>query len=248
MRRLEDRYWWYAGLRQVTSSMARRYLRAGRSPRMLDLGCGTGGNLAALQQWFPHAQLHGADLHHLAISFAGSRGTGALCRATANSLPYCDEAFDAVFSLDVFYALEVDEPRALRESHRVLKDGGLLFVNLPAFECLRGRHDVLVHTRHRYAARELEGKLAEAGFEVLRTTYWNMLLFPLVLAWRRATRHGRPDAAGRSDLFPLPGFTNGLFKLLICLERTAFSAVDLPFGTSVFSVARKRSRIAAEAG
>ena len=236
---LEDRYWWHAGLRDLTLAMMREHLRAGPAPAILDLGCGTGGNLAALQRELPQARLHGADLSPLAVSFARERGAGALCRASASALPYPDAAFDAVFALDVFYAVEVDEERALRESRRVLKLGGILFVNLPAFEWLRGPHDAAVHTRHRYTARELRGKLASAGYEVLRVTYWNALLLPLVLAWRRAPRRALAGRAPRSDLVPLPAAVNGLLKLVLRLERSVFSAVDLPFGSSVFAVARK---------
>lgn len=216
--------------------MARQYLRAGTAPQILDLGCGSGGNLALLDRELPQARLYGADLHPLAVSLARARGAGAICRASANALPYCDAAFDAVLALDVFYALEVDEGKAFRESRRVLKEGGILLVNLPAFEFLRGPHDAAVHTRHRYTARELKAKLVSAGYEVLRLTYWNTLLFPLVLAWRRMPR--RPGAL-RSDLVPLPGAVNGLLKFVLRLERSVFSGFDLPFGSSVFAVARK---------
>jgi SAM-dependent methyltransferase len=236
---LEDRYWWHAGLRDLTLSMARQYLRAGPAPAILDLGCGTGGNLAALRRELPQSRLHGADLSPLAVSFAQERGEGVLCRASANALPYPDAAFDAVFALDVFYAAEVDEGRAFRECRRVLKEGGILFVNLPAFEWLRGSHDAAVHTRQRYTAHELKGKLASAGYVVLRVTYWNTLLFPLVLAWRRALRRVLPDGTPRSDLVPLPGAVNGVLKLVLRLERAAFAGIDLPFGSSVFAVARK---------
>lgn len=100
---------------------------------------------------------------------------------------------------------------------------------------MRGRDPV----RHRYTARELEGALASAGYEVLRLTYWNALLFPLVLAWRRLLRRRRPGEAQRSYLVPLPRVVNGLLKFVLRLERSVFSGVDLPFGSSVFAVARK---------
>jgi len=209
------------------------------APEILDVGCGTGSNLDNLRLALPQARLHGVDLHPLAVSLARSRGVGTICRASANALPYPDKAFHAVLALDVFYAIEVDERRALRECHRVLKDGGILFVNLPAFEFLRGAHDAAVHTRQRYTARELGEKLASAGYEVLRLTYWNALLFPLVFAWRRMQWRHRGEAP-RSDLIPLPGAANGLLKLVLRLERSVFSGVNLPFGSSVFAVARKR--------
>ena len=229
LRALEDQYWWHAGLRQLTLS----HLHLGQAPAILDLGCGTGGNLALLRRELPQARLHGADLHPLAIALARDRHAGALCRTSANALPYRDEYFDAVLALDVFYALEVDEAAALRESRRVLKPGGLLLVNLPAFEALRGAHDEAVHTRERYTAPELRAKLAAAGFEVERLTCWNTLLLPLLYAWRKLSpRQG-------SDLAPLHPALNGLLKTALRIERLLFAAVDLPVGSSLFAVARR---------
>ena len=194
--------------------------------------------LAHLGQVLPQAQLHGTDLHPLAIAHAAARQAGTLTQSSANALPYRDAAFDAVLAMDVYYVREVDDVRALHEAHRVLKPGGLLLMNLPAFELLRGEHDLAVHTRHRYTAPELAQMLHAAGFSVLRLTYWNALLFPLLLA-RRQLRRPPAGAAPRSDLTPLPAFINACFGALLGVERFLLAHVNLPFGSSVFAVARK---------
>jgi hypothetical protein len=83
--------------------------------------------------------------------------------------------------------------------------------------------------------------LRGAGFAVLRVTYWNAILLPLLLArrrlWRRAA--GLPP---RSDLTVLPEKLNALLSATLDLERFLLSRVDLPFGSSVFAVARKTLR------
>jgi len=238
LRAQEDRYWWYLGLRRLALEGLLARLPADRPARVLDLGCGTGGMLAALLGALPHASLHGIDRHPLALRHAHARGAGTLVRGTADALPYPDASFDAVLALDLFYIREVEEQRALGEARRVLAPGGVLIVNLPAFELLRGEHDLAVHTRSRYTARDLGQKLRGAGFEVLRLTYWNAILFPLLLL-RRRLRRPTAGAAPRSDLAPLPGALNALFSGTLALERKLLALVNLPFGSSVFAVARK---------
>jgi SAM-dependent methyltransferase len=48
MHELEMRHWWFRGRRQVLVDLLRRHLSLASGPRLLDLGCGTGGNIGAL--------------------------------------------------------------------------------------------------------------------------------------------------------------------------------------------------------
>src|SRR5262249_40616432 len=75
-------------------------------------------------------------------------------RGDVGRLPFADAAFDAVLSLDVLYHIAAPgDLAALREIARVLKPGGHAVLNLPAYEFLRGRHDLAIHTRQRYTRR-----------------------------------------------------------------------------------------------
>ena len=237
--RFEDSYWWHSNLRQLTLSMIRMYARLGAGAKILDIGCGTGGTLAFLKGKLPGARLYGIDNHPLAISMTRMRLQEGLCQSSANALPFPDAVFDAVISLDVFYVREVNDMQALRESYRVLKEGGILVINLPAFEFLRGQHDLAVHTRHRYTAKELEQKLSSAGFAIRRLSYWNAFLLPMVFARRRLRRRRVAPEIPKSDLVVLPPIVNELLKGLLRIERAMLSRVDLPLGSSVLAVAQK---------
>ena len=85
----------------------------------------------------------------------------------------------------MLYHLNVgDDSAALEEIHRVLRPGGVALIRLPAFDWIRGAHDEVVHTRHRYTRDELSAKLEDAGFRLEHATYANFLLFPLAPAKR----------------------------------------------------------------
>lgn len=242
LRQHEDNYWWYTGLRKLTSCLLQRYTKLTAGSKVLDIGCGTGGNLECLAQRFHGAELYGIDLHPSAISMTRMRGSKQVFLASANELPFTEENFDAAMSLDVFYTQEVDDRKALSETNRILKMGGVLIINLPAFEFLRGEHDLAVHTRHRYTAGELREKLLSAGFTVRRLSYWNSTLFPIVYAARKLRFRNQIPEVPRSDLKPLPKFMNEVLKGVLTLERRALLRwFDLPFGSSIFAVAQKTS-------
>jgi SAM-dependent methyltransferase len=129
-----------------------------------------------------------------------------------------------------------DDRAAVAEMARVLRPGGVMLVRVPALRMLWGAHDEAVHSRHRYTRRELRDLLAGAGLEVLRATYCNTLLLPLV-----AARRGLDRLTGRhgSDVGFLPGPLEWTFRRLLGLEARIVRSASLPVGASVMAVGRK---------
>ncbi len=175
--------------------------------------------LARLRAAFPRARLTGIDLSETALGLTNDRNTGAeLVRASTDDLPFPDASFDAVLSLDVLAFRGVDEFKALGEMHRVLRPGGTLVINVPAFDFLRGSHDVAVNQVRRYTRPQLSALLARAGFAETRSTYWNMSLLPAVAAVRWASRSQAQRANVRSDLLRKASPVNGLLRRLAHAE------------------------------
>ena len=234
MAELEGVQWWYAGMRRIARALLTPLLpapAAGR--RILDAGCGTGWNLQELSVF---GDTYGVDLSPLAVITTRRRG-GRVTQGNLLGLPYASSSFDVVTSFDVLYhAWVVDDAQAVRELARVLKPGGLMLVKVPALRILWGAHDEAVHSRHRYTRNELERLLEGAGLQLVRSTYANSLLFPVLLTRRfldRAlNRHG-------SDVSLLPPLLEKLFGGLLSIEASLLGAVNLPIGASVFAVARK---------
>ncbi len=235
MAELEGVQWWYAGMRRIARALLEPLLpEAGsRSRRILDAGCGTGWNLHALSVF---GETHGVDLSPLAVAATKRRG-GRVSLGNLLSLPYGSASFDVVTSFDVIYhAWVVDDVQAVRELARVLKPGGVLLLKAPALKILWGAHDEAVLSRHRYTRPEMEALVAAAGLTLVRSTYANSLLFPVLLTRRyldRAlNRHG-------SDVALLPPLLEKAFGTLLSIEAALLGWINLPIGASVFAVARK---------
>jgi len=179
---LEGVQWWYAGMRRIARALLTPLLPKGvEGRRILDAGCGTGWNLQDLAAF---GDTYGVDLSPLAVITTRRRG-GRVAQGNLLGLPYASSSFDVVTSFDVLYHAWIkDDAQAVRELARVLKPGGLMLVKTPALRILWGAHDEAVHSRHRYTRGELEGLLESAGLTLVRSTYANSLLFPLLLSRR----------------------------------------------------------------
>ena len=233
---VEDEHWWYVGMRRVADALLRQRFNGRRGGLdVLDAGCGTGGNSAHLRTY---GTVTGVDVSTEALSLAGERPGLRLACASVEALPFADASFDLVLSNDVLCHLGVANDRAaVREFTRVLRPGGVLFLQLPAYEWLRSHHDAAVHTGHRYTSAELRALLHTAGLRVRRITYANGLLLPVAAAWRALTRI--VPAMERSDVRPVAGPVNTALRVALGLEAPLVARRDLPFGLSVIGVAEK---------
>jgi SAM-dependent methyltransferase len=230
----EERQWWYSGQRAIALGLLSA---AGPLPperRLLDAGCGTGYNLVALGR---EGRATGVDLSPAALAFCRERGVRAL-RASVLQLPFGDGSFDVVGSFDVLYHAWVSDDRAaVAEMVRVLRPGGVVLVRVPALKALWGAHDVEVQSRHRYTRGELVALLRACGLSVLRSTYCNSILFPLLLARRSLDR---ALAREGSDVGFLPSPLEWLFTRALHVEAALVRrGLSFPIGASVVALARK---------
>jgi SAM-dependent methyltransferase len=237
----EDTHWWYRGLRGVMFELLGLDDPRTRSLEVLDAGCGTGGTLQALRNaGFLH--LHGFDLNPPALHFCRQRGLEQVKLGSITDIPFPDNEFNVVISNDVLNdAGTSSEAAALSELYRVLRPGGRLFLNLPAFGFLRSEHDRATDVARRYTRSEITRMLQGCGFIVRRVTYWNMFLFPVVVAVRLMRREREEDLSNpaRSDIVVPPEPANGLLSTVMLVERALIKKIALPFGSSVAVMAQK---------
>jgi SAM-dependent methyltransferase len=238
--RLEETFWWFAGMRQITDAVLADSLKTGSERRILDAGCGAGYNLAYYSSLGSH-QVFGLDLSPDAIAFVRKRGIQKVCQANVEEIPYASSSFDLVVSFDVLCQGQRPPVEAgLREMQRVLRSGGHLFVRVPAYSWMRSSHDVEVDTNRRFIRSELAGEVSKAGLIVEWISYANCFLFPAVVVRRLLKSVGIGTG---SDVRPLPGaigWIDPVFRRALKLEADLFRRrITLPFGLSLVCRARK---------
>ncbi|OGY08594.1 MAG: hypothetical protein A2782_03240 [Candidatus Blackburnbacteria bacterium RIFCSPHIGHO2_01_FULL_43_15b] len=233
----EGSHFFYVGNHFVILNLVRQYAN-GVSHNILDAGCGT-GLLAKKLQLF--GNVTGVDISPEAIKYAKKRGVNARL-ASITKLPFKNATFDLIVSVDVLYHQKVENDRtALLELKRVLKPGGVLILKVPAYNWLRGSHDVVVHTKHRYTTEELEHLAKLTGLKVIKASYFASFLLPLAIL-KRLYESIAPTKNTESDVRPIPPFLNSFMITLYKLESFLLAFVNLPFGLSTFVVLQKTGK------
>lgn len=252
MHELETHYWWFVGRRAIIANLLQETLKtrcAGGKPALLDIGCGTGANLAMLAENVgAGGRVTALDYSPLALQFAhGKLGDLPvdLLRGDATHLPFATARFDVVTMLDVLEHVE-DDAGAVREIHRVLKPGGAFVLSVPAYQRLWSAHDEALHHFRRYEYYGLRSVLQSGGFEVSRLSFAMSVMPPLAWFWRRFILPFKPkrpeDATRHSEgavLPDVPEFANRALIKYLGVEGKIIRKRPLNFGTSLVAIARK---------
>lgn len=235
---VEDRMWYFRALnRRMVRFLRRAGLGGGSGRRLLDAGCGTGGLVRDLRAAFPGAVVVGLDFSPRACELARARTGAEIVEGSVTALPFADGSFDAVVSADVVCQVE-DGARALREFARVVRPGGAVLVNVPAYRWLWSYHDDTCETRHRYRRGELRALFESAGLRVDFASYANLPALPLIAARRKLFPPSEPTSDVRLYPAPIEAAFAGLASLEAAWQR---AGVPSPAGSSVF-VAGRRAR------
>ncbi|HKG23431.1 MAG TPA: class I SAM-dependent methyltransferase [Blastocatellia bacterium] len=236
---LEEHLWWYDGMREITTAILDPSIAGRRDLRLLDVGCGTGYSLRWLSERFEPELAFGIDAAPSAARFWKLRELTTASVASACSLPLRSNSFDLATCFDVIYQFSrKDAESAVAEVHRVLKPGGSFLIREPAYNWMRGGHDVAVGTRHRFTLTELRHLLIGAGFKLKRATYANTLLFWAAIPHRLLSRI---TGGGMSDVKPVPEWRNRILARTLKLESRMLRRLAFPFGLSAILLVEKQT-------
>lgn len=235
----EQRHWWFVGRRKIVFSVLDKYLPLVKGQlRLLDVGCGTGFNLARLDK-YGHAT--GVDISEEAVKFSRLRNCKDVLKIDEGKLPFNDNTFNVITVLDVLEHMD-DDYAALRDYHRVMKDNGILLITVPAHRFLWGAHDVTVGHRRRYVAADLKVKLEKVGFALEKLTYFETVFFPLICFSRIRKKFTRKVADSSSSIVRIrdhPFLVNRLLGFIFSLEALILKGFDFRYGVLLLCVARK---------
>lgn len=237
----DDKWWWSVGRRALVRRLCKKYSRK-QGLYILDIGCGTGSTIKETQLLGPS---YGIDVSPEAVKYCRERGVDSVCVADASALPYRDERFDIIISVDVLEHVD-DDVGSLEEIYRVCRPGAILILTVPAFRFLWSRRDEFAHHKRRYTLKEMREKLSVAGFQIIRATYINLpLLIPLFLL-AKVGRLLSPKPTVKMEYVIVPSPINKVLGWVISGEAGWLVNFDLPIGTSIGCVAKKASEASRE--
>jgi SAM-dependent methyltransferase len=233
---LPETYWRYVARHELFRRLWERHRTHQPRYRVIDVGCGSGGLLAYLAARAPIAPV-GLDVVPDALVYGRRRGLRALAAADALELPLRSESADLVIAQDVAEHV-ADDGQLLSELVRVCRPSGLALIVVPAHGALWSTRDTRLGHYRRYTLSQLAERVQRAGFVVLRRTYLDLFLLPLLAA---AVAAAPRTADGVPDLpYEAPGGAGLVNRCLVTLSR-AESALALrariPFGVAALVLA-----------
>jgi SAM-dependent methyltransferase len=229
----EDAHWWYRNTRGIAHDLLGPWLA--QHPRILDAGCGPGGNGASFTA---SGSVVGVDISPDALAHVRARRSEMRAvRASVEALPFVSGAFDIALMVTVLYTV-TDDARALNEVARVVRSGGAVLLVEPAFESLRRAHDATVHGRRRYRRRALIELVNSAGLQAVRATYAYSFLAPPAAAVGALDRlRDRRHMPAGSDVDKRA--LDRVFAPLAMAERRWLAHHDMAWGTSLVVLATR---------
>jgi len=238
---LEANSFWFRSRNRIIVRMFDRYLRQPARPRVLEIGCGTGFVLSALQAR-GRFDLVGAEQHVAGLLWARRRLPEVeFVQLDARRLPY-EKEFDAIGAFDVIEHIPEDEAM-MASVHRALRPNGLFIVTVPQHAWLWSAADEQAHHQRRYSRAELRAKLERNGFKVRFCSSFVFTLLPLMyLARRRRKPTGKADTLECTEL-SLPVALDRVMELGMRLDEWLVAAgISLPVGGSLLMVAQHVQR------
>ena len=236
--RLEKYYWWFVGRRRIIKSVLESVFKK-RNLRILDWGCGPGGNFSFLKEF---GVVTGVDSSDESVQACQNKGISNVIKANSLEEFHSELPFDLIVNLDVLEHIPGDEAY-LREVRRVLRPDGYILITVPAYQFLWSKLDEALGHQRRYTKRALKKKLSSSGFHVLKCSYFISFLSPAFIAYRLFEKIIHPSDKKTSlgdSVINLPRPINWLFTKILFLEAYLVPHVSLPFGTSILVIAKAK--------
>jgi SAM-dependent methyltransferase len=177
---IEDRLWWVRGRKAIIKEYMEHITRYGAISSIMDIGCGSGGNLDVLGGF---GRVIGVEPSANLARRARGRGIAeSIFQQDALELDECRNV--QLFTMfDVLEHIESDKA-FLAQLRKKAAHRHFLLVSVPACQFLYSDHDRILHHYRRYTDETLQATLEEGGYQVCKMSYFMFFLFPFVLLAR----------------------------------------------------------------
>lgn len=231
--KLENFDWWFVGRRKIISNILSEFYSNGKF-RVLEVGCGTGGNIAMLERY---GDVIAVEKNINAIKYAREKARALIYQGSLpDKMPLNIGKFDLICLFDVLEHVE-DDVGSVKYLYRQINPGGRLVVTVPSYQFLFGPHDISLHHKRRYSTSSLMKVMSEAGFSEKKITHFNSVLFPPILIIRlfEKIRKKSPLALVKEREFKNT-WLNSLFLSILYFESILLKKIKFPFGLSIIAV------------
>lgn len=225
---LEDKNWWFCSRRDIILKLLKKF---SIKSRILDIGCSK-GVLINLLKLHGYKNVYGIDISKKAVLLCKKRGLKNIYLQGVENTKFPSNKFDIIICSDVLEHIK-NQDKAIIEINRILKLGGKVICFVPAFNFLWSSHDIENMHYRRYSKNELYFLFKKNGYNILKISYWNFLLFTPVLILNHLKK-------SNDNLYYLNRYLNYILSSLLKIENWfLMKGFCFPFGISVFITAEK---------
>ena len=192
---IEQRHWWFVGRRRIMSRLVAEILPPSPKSMVIDVGCGTGANIAAL-----------AD-NYSCVGIDTSAEATELARQSFPKVKFLtglapDDLGDMARQADVFLLMDVlehvsDDFLMFSKLFSAAKPGSYFLITVPADEKLWSEHDESFGHFRRYDTERLKKVWEGLPATPLVSSYFNSRLLPIIQMIRAMNRR-RGHSGGRA--------------------------------------------------
>lgn len=242
---IEERHWWFLARRRIVAALVHRITPPSSRELLVDVGCGTGGNLAAFAQ--DYACL-GIDPSADAIQLASRRFPQArfVCGSDLGALGEAHGQASVFLLMDVLEHV-LDDFWLLSTLLAGARPGAHVLITVPTDMRLWTQHDVSFGHFRRYDLARLQRLWEGLPVSVRLLSYYNARLYPIVRVVRTWNRlRGRTGGMAGTDFNQPPQFLNNTLENVFAGEcKTLLGLLEgrrrqgFPFGVSAVAILRR---------
>ncbi|MBI4085844.1 MAG: methyltransferase domain-containing protein [Candidatus Liptonbacteria bacterium] len=223
--------WWFRARRNIIEQIIKELIGGDSSKKILDFGAGVGVVSKMMANY--------ADVIAVDNSPESVRLSSYPIQLISDLKCFDDNSFDIVTAFDVLEHC-LDDEEIIKEFWRILKPGGFVFVAVPAYQFLWREYDTLVHHYRRYLKGELSNKFKKYSFLILKSSYYNTLLFPLLVVNVTYEKIRNLFTKKQRNELELYGYiTNEMLFKIFNAEKYWLKKHNFPYGSSILLTARK---------